>query len=328
VPIIKGVQKRQDVPRELRQLIGSQQGLVTVQQAAVLGISDQALRRLVAQGHWRRSAKGLYDAVPLLESFEKRAWSALLVGGPGAAIGGEAALRLYGFDLEPEVVEVWVHPECQPTPVNGVRVRRDFLGRTHGRRGRISRIRIEEALVDVGQFLATGRLVALLTEGLRLRLTTPAAVEGVVRSRARVRGRKRFEAILADLAGVESALEYAYRRDVERAHGLPTATRQVSVSRGTRSDGVYEPYGVLIELDGRAGHATAGAAFRDLRRDNAHAELNLITLRYGSADVRGRPCEVAAQVATVLGSRGWAGSVSGCPRCWGSLGQQAVSWAP
>jgi very-short-patch-repair endonuclease len=124
---------------------------------------------------------------------------------------------------------------------------------------------------------------------------------------------------------VEGPLEHAYLRDVERAHGLPAASRQVSVSRGTRSDAVYEEFGVVVELDGRVGHSGAEAVFRDLRRDNAHAELNMTTLRYGSADVRGRPCDVAAQVAAVLRRRGWTGTYAGCPRCRRPLGQQAAS---
>ncbi len=295
--------------------MGSQQGLVAVEQANLVGVTDKALQRLAAQGHMVRPAKGLYDAAPLLQTFEKRAWTALLLGGPDAAIGGLAALRLQGFEVDPDIVEVWVPPETQPVPLPGVRVRRDFLGRVKGRRGRISRIRVEEALVDVGQFLPSVALVGLLTEGFRGRLTTPSLVRATLSNRARVRGRKRFEAILGDLDGVESALEFAYRRDVERAHRLPTPRRQMSVSQGTRSDGFYEEFGVVIELDGRNGHEGTRSSFRDLSRDNAHAERNIITLRYGSKDVRGKPCEVAAQVATTLRSRGWTGDYSGCPHC-------------
>ncbi len=309
------MRKRQDLPAALRRLIGRQLGLVTVEQAALFGVGDDALRRLAGQGHARRLAKGLYDFVPLLGSFEKRAWAAVLLGGDRAVVGGEAALRLCGLGIEPDVIDVWVPPDTQPTPLPGIRVRRDFLGRTARRRGAIPRLGVAEALVDVCQYLQTGRMVGLLTEAFRQGLTSPESVLQVIRRRARVRGRARFKAVVADLAGVESTLEYAYRRDVERAHGLPPARRQLSVSRGTRSDGVYEEFGVVIELDGRAYHQPTASAFRDLRRDNAHAELNLITLRYGSADVRGRPCEVAAQVAAVLRSRGWSGDYPGCPRC-------------
>jgi very-short-patch-repair endonuclease len=296
-------------------LIAAQQGLLTVEQAALLGVGDDALRRLVDQGHWGRLVKGLYDAAPLLHGLEKTAWGAVLLGGDGAAVGGEAALRLYGLSIEPEQVDVWVRPDTQPVAIRGVRVHRDFLERTAHRQGWPPRIRVEDALIDVGQFLPTGRLVGLLSDAFRNRLTSSQAVGAVIRTRARVRGRRRIEALLADFTGIESTLEYVYRRDVERAHGLPPARRQASVSAGTRSDGLYEAFGVVIELDGRAFHQNANAVFRDLARDNGHAELNLITLRYGSADVRGRPCEVASQVAAVLRARGWVGTSLRCPRC-------------
>lgn len=309
------MEHRQDVPPALRRLIAVQRGMVTVEQSELLGVSDEALRRLVDQGHWSRPTKGLYDAAPLLGGLQKTAWAAVLLGGDCAAVGGEAALRLYGLSIEPQVVDVWVRPGTQPVAIRGVRVRRDFLERTAHRQGRPPRIRVEDALIDVGQFMPTGRLVGLLSDAFRSHLTSPGAVGAVIRTRARVRGRRRIEAVLADLQGIESTLEYVYRRDVERAHGLPPARRQRSVSAGTRSDGLYEAFGVVIELDGRAFHQDAEAVFRDLARDNAHAELNLITLRYGSADVRGRPCEVASQVAAVLRARGWAGTTAQCPRC-------------
>lgn len=309
------MEHRQDLPPALRRLIATQCGLVTVEQAGLFGVGDEALRRLVNQGHWNRPIRGLYDAAPLLESLEKTAWGAVLLGGDGAAVGGRAALRLYGLGIHLDVVDVWVRPDTQPFPIRGVRVRRDFIERTSRRRGQPARISVEDALIDVGQFLPTGRLVGLLSDAFRNRLSNPRAVGAAIRTRARVRGRRRIEAVLADLEGIESTLEYVYRRDVERAHGLPPARRQVSVSAGTRSDGLYEAYGVVIELDGATFHQTADSAFRDLERDNAHAELNLITLRYGSADVRGCPCQVASQIAAVLRARGWTGTPLRCHRC-------------
>ena len=53
-------------------------------------------------------------------------------------------------------------------------------------------------------------------------------------------------------------LEFRYHRDVERAHGLPESARQVPFTtpggRRGRRDRVYEPFGVVIELDGRLAH--------------------------------------------------------------------------
>ncbi len=130
-----------------------------------------------------------------------------------------------------------------------------------------------------------------------------------------MRHRALFEDLLNDLVGVESTLEYVYRRDVERTHGLPKGARQKSLSAGTRSDVLYDEQAVIVELDGRFGHVDANSAFRDLHRDNAHAQRKMVTLRYGSADVRGKPCDVARQVSATLRDRGWLGSPVPCPRC-------------
>jgi hypothetical protein len=170
-------------------------------------------------------------------------------------------------------------------------------------------------LVDVGQHLDVEGLVVVLADANRLRVTTLPRVKRCLDSRRRVRHRELFLEILSDLEGIESTLEYVYRRDVERAHGLPVARRQNSMSGGTRTDVVYEEYELLIELDGRLGHVDGTSAFRDLHRDNAHAVRRLFTLRYGSADVRGKACEIARQVGAALQIRGWPGAPHGCPSC-------------
>ena len=319
------VHSRRDVSQPLRGLIEAQSGILTAEQALKLGFGYPGLRRLVDQGHWVRLENGLFDTTPLLSGFEKRAWTAYLAAGDGSALGGEAALRLHGLERKVNEIEMWVPPARQPAPLPGVRMRRDGLGRLSGRTGLLSRIRADDALVDVGQRLHTEQLVGLLTDAFRQRLTTISALTATVESRGRVRNRRRFELILGDLAGIESPLEFAYRRDVERAHGLPTPSRQVSVTRGTRSDVYYEEFRLLIELDGKFGHNDGSSTFRDLTRDNVHAGLSLTTFRYGSTDVRGKPCEVAAQVAQALLERGWLGPYLGCPRCRGIL--SATSWS-
>lgn len=83
-----------------------------------------------------------------------------------------------------------------------------------------------------------------------------------------------------------------------------------------RADCVYRGRGVRVELDGGLGHP-GGRTDKDTWRDNAvgmeHLEL---TLRYRWAHVAGRPCDTAAQVATALRSRGWAGTPTPCgPNC-------------
>jgi very-short-patch-repair endonuclease len=124
-------------------------------------------------------------------------------------------------------------------------------------------------------------------------------------------------AALADVAaGAHSPLELRYLRDVERAHGLPSGSRQHAVVRsgGRYFDDVrYPEYGVTVELDGRVAHPDE-ACWRDMRRDNSSVLAGRRVLRYGWADVAGRPCAVAAQVVAVLRAAGWRGAPHGCHR--------------
>jgi very-short-patch-repair endonuclease len=151
------------------------------------------------------------------------------------------------------------------------------------------------------------------------RLTNAERLHDAISQRGALRWRKVMLDALEDVEeGVRSNLELRYVREVERPHGLPRAQRQVRVVRSGRVyylDDLYTAYEVGVELDGLVAHPP-GERWRDFRRDNAGAADGIITLRYGWADVTGRPCEVAAQVAAVLRRRGWAGSVGSCgPSC-------------
>lgn len=270
---------------------------------------------MVGDGHWHRTAQGLYDTAPGHDRLEKRIWAAALSVGEPYAIGGEAALFLHGLSRQVGQVQAWVPNDRRPRSGARAVVRRDKIGRIDRATGSPRLISIEDALIDVGQKLSTEGLVQVLTDALRLRLTTIPRLRGSLGRRRRVRARARFREILDDLDGIESTLEWVFRRDVERAHRLPTGRRQASITVGTRTDVLYEESGVLVELDGRAGHEDAASAFRDLRRDNVHAVRSFPTLRYGSADVRGRPCEVARQLWLALSRHGWTEPFHPCPRC-------------
>jgi hypothetical protein len=134
--------------------------------------------------------------------------------------------------------------------------------------------------------------------------------------------RRLVEGLLADVAeGAQSPLELRYRNDVERAHGLPTGTRQAARRSGrleatARSyrDVLYDDFGLVVELDGKAGHVDRGR-LRDLRRDNVTTLRGERTLRYGWFDVTEEPCLSAFQVAAGLRLGGWTGLPTRCWRC-------------
>jgi len=113
--------------------------------------------------------------------------------------------------------------------------------------------------------------IAWLTKACQRRRTTPARLAEALGKRTRHRWRNLLEDALSDVAaGFESVLEYRYVRGVERPHGLPEARRQQVVilgGRRRRTDNDYEPFGVVVEPDGRLGHEGEGV-FRDRTRDN------------------------------------------------------------
>ena len=306
---------RQPPTAGLWSLAAAQSDLLTTGQAADVGLQEDGLQRRVEESNWRRLGNGLYDTAPGHDTPLKATWTAALQVGEPSAIGGDAALVLHGFDRRFGVPEIWVPDDRRPRSTTRARVRRDKIGRLDRRVGSPSRISVEDAVLDVGQRLSAEPLVSLLSEAVRLRVTTLDRIRHAMQGRRRMRHRDLFKDLLDDLIGVESTLEYVYRRDVERVHALPRGVRQVSLSAGTRSDVLYDEQGVIVELDGRFGHLDPNSAFRDLRRDNKHAQRNLVTLRYGSADVRAKPCEVARQVSSTLRGRGWQGNPVRCPCC-------------
>ncbi len=178
------------------------------------------------------------------------------------------------------------------------------------------RTRIEETVLDLTQTAATfDEAIDWIIRGCGSRRTTPERLAAAMHERARMRWRVKLGTAVG---GIHSMLEYRHVYGVERPHGLPRGTRQARAVRRGRSqyrDQLYEEFGVCVELDGQLAHPAA-ARWRDIRRDNASAAAGLITLRYGWADVTHRPCEVAAEIGTVLSSRGWTGTPRRCgPAC-------------
>ena len=302
---------RQRVPPLLLTLATRQEGVVSRRQCLAANLSPRALDRLLGEGTWVRLGQGVYVVHRQPLGFAGRCWGAVLAGGDHAVIGFEAAARLHGLNVsEPWVIDVFVPHAHRVQPDAPWR----FLTSQRRGRGEPPRTGLEDTVLDLaGRLERDGDIIALLADVVSGRRTSPHRLLATLDERVRFPHRGLVRAVLGDVAdGVHSALERAYRRDVERAHGLPPGRRQVQLAG--RSDVLYDDYGVVVELDGRLGHTGAGA-FRDLDRDNRNMLRDLITLRYGHRDVVERPCAVADQVGGALAARGWTGAVSACSRC-------------
>lgn len=294
----------------LLHLADFQGGVVSRGQCVDEGLTRHSLSRLCREG-WRPLGPAAYFILRTQPGFRAWGWAAILHVGDRASLGFEAAAYALGWlAAPPALIDVWVPGGRQLSPYGPVRFHRDLLGRRPvGRPGNTDRA--DTALDLCARSDAEG-MVTWLARASRGG-TRSAALRRELARRTRQPRRALVAELLAEVeAGAESPLEVRFVREVLRAHGLPVGERQVHTVAG-RVDLLDRHHGVAIELDGRLGHAGEGA-FRDARRDNRHAAEGIIPLRYGWSDTVGRPCATAGQVARVLRTRGWGGTVRPCRR--------------
>lgn len=284
-------------------------------------MSKDLLRSLEQHGWWQRLHYGVYATFSGPVPRTAALWAAVLRGGPQTVLSYHSAAELDHLIDEPAA---WIHltvPHARRvSPIRGVQLHRsERVSAARHPALMPPRTRIEETVLDLaGAAPALDDACGWITRAVGRRLTTPGRLSTAAEQRERMRWRAELtEMLAADAAGAHSVLEYRYLRDVERPHGLPRGTRQALVRRGSRTeyrDVLYDGYGLIVELDGRLAHP-ADTRWRDIHRDNAAAADGLVTLRYGWADIRQRPCQAAAEVAAVLAHRGYREARPCAPGC-------------
>lgn len=290
-------------------LLDRQAGIVTRVQAMSYGLNDKAVDWRVRSARWRALHRGVYATFSGVPGRDAELWAAVLCAGAGAALSHHTAAELAGLaDGPSSAIHITVPHDRHPEPIRGALVHRsDRIAQATHPAQLPPRTRVEETVIDLTQISASrDDACAWLSRAVGRRLTTAMRLQSALDSRPKVRWRAELGGILADIAaGVHSLLEHRYIRDVERAHGLPTATRQVKTVLGSRSryvDNLYAKARLVVELDGQIAHA-AHTRWDDVHRDNAHATIGILTLRYNWSDVTLRPCSVAQEIARVLERR-------------------------
>ena len=306
----------------LEKLLKFQSGAVSRGQVLHYGESDNDIRRRVRRGEWQRVLPGVFVEHPGPLSWEERAWAGVLFWQP-AGLGSHAALhtavpRTWRHFSEDDPIEIVVPTDRHVEPHPGYRITRisDF---DH----RVRRVGKPPALVPDHAALAaaasTSReydAVAVLADAVQARVVSATSLRRTLTSYSRLRHGAFLRAALDDLAaGVCSSLEHRHLVDVERAHGLPAGTRQSEVRQAGRRqlrDVLYEPYGVVVELDGAMFHNHAAQRDVDLDRDLDDAATGRRTVRLGWGQVVDRPCRTALRLAAVLRAAGWDGRPRPC----------------
>lgn len=304
-----------------------QSGVVTRAQVMALGMTQGAINARLDSGRWVRLHPGVYATFTGAVPPRARLWSAVLACGDGAAIGGRAALWLWEVTDSPGPALVVCVPERRrviaPAGVRVVR-QRGLAARVHPV-ALPRRLRVEEALLDLTDEAGDdpagrGEVVDLVLRTASSRRTTHDRIRRALGGRARHRHRSLLLELLDEAAqGVHSSLERRYRRDVERAHGLPRGERntqervigRTGAPRTRYRDIRYRRWHVVIELDGGEAHPS-WLLHRDRARDNSAALAGDRVLSYGWRETVSQPCHVAVEVVQMLWRQGWRGTPRPC----------------
>jgi hypothetical protein len=283
-------------------------------------MSASSIRSKVTSRHWRHIYPRVYATFTGPFTPDASLWAVLLYAGKGAQLSHETAAELLRLsDQRCPLIHVTIPAERRVRPVTGIVIHRSSYLEAGWRfaRGVPPHTWTEETIIDLVDAAANfDDAVGWITAGFQRNLAGEARLKAVLAARKKLRWRDRLDEIIPmAAAGTHSPLEYRYDRDVERAHGLPPARRQVPFMKpdGTRGyrDRCYDQYGLVIELDGKRFHGE-DQSDRDRRRDNNAVVTTGATLRYGWEEVTSTPCETAAQLFAALRARGYQGTLKPC----------------
>jgi hypothetical protein len=299
-------------------------------------MSDSAISARIEFGRWRRLYPGVYATFTGAMTRDAQLWAAVLAAGRGAHLSHQTAAEINRLtDRRSPFIHVTIPADRRVMALKGVIIHiSSYL--SYGwrfARGVPPHTFAKETIVDlVHAATDINDVIATVTAGFARKRVSEGRLNDVAAARKKLRWRGELTEIIAAGAGsAHSVIEYRYDRDVEQAHGLSAAAKQVKFTkpdgrRGCR-DRYYEKYGLIVELDGKQYHP-AEHRDRDQDRDNDAAATVGSSLRYGWADVTGQRCESARQVHAALARRGYAGSLKPCsPACTavaGAAPRQAV----
>lgn len=315
-----------DTVAAVADLLDQQHGVVCRRQLLEIGVLPHDVERHLRRREWVRLLPGVFVDHTGDPTWLQRSWAGVLYLWPAALAHGSALRAAAGpgwrrhDDSGP--IELLVSKNRHLGGPDGYLVRRvsSFEDKVQWNLAP-PRMRLEEAAIEVAAAEKTEfGAIAVLADACQSRRTTARRLLTALEARRRLPRRAWLLDVLTDIAeGSCSVLEQGYLTRVERAHGLPRARRQAP-SRGDRGpvyrDVDYGELGLLVELDGRLFHNSAGQRDLDLDRDLAAAVNGRGSVRLGWGQVFGRECRTAAQVSALLRQRGWTGTPRACgPDC-------------
>ncbi len=270
-------------------------------QARNVGLSDQAVRRRVRQGQWRRCAPCVYfvDDRPFTDAARLRA--AVWGHGPRAVASGLAAAWWHGVTkYAPEVVEVTVPRNSHGRCHGGSRVRRrDLTGTDIVERRGLQVTAIELTVVEAA--VRRGGGPKLMDSALQRHVELASLWSAHLRNKGRYGSPAARRLLQTAEDGARSAAERLLVRLLEES-GITGWLANYPVA-GYRVDVGFPACKVALETDGLAFHTDSDAFHSDRVRQNAIILAGWQVLRFTWLDLTEYPQRVIAEIQYAISAR-------------------------
>jgi hypothetical protein len=294
--------RSENAKKRVSRVSARQFGRISRRQLDRLEVSNGLVGRWVAESYLHRVLPGVYGVGHLAASFEADLAAALLYAGPGAALSHATATWWLKLS-ERRPITIDVTTPRRVASLDGIRV--------HDRRARarswvrdLPATTVAETLLDVGAEAGIDELRYLVAQAEYRRLLNLDEIAGALGSgrRGSRKLRKALSRHLPALARARSVLEIDFILFCER-HRLPLPEVNVVVE-GVRVDALWRSARVVVELDGRDGHAAPAQLERDRRRDLLLRGAGYTVLRYTWSQIQFDAAAVASDLRQALRQRG------------------------
>lgn len=285
----------------LDDLLRRHDGVITLQQAASVGISAQAVRRRVTSGRWRRCSQGVYFADDRPFSDAARIRAAVWGYGLDAAGSGLTAAWWLGLTrFAPGTVEVTVPRNSHGRRRSGVCVRRRDLASTDVTEHR--QLRVTTLPLTVVEAAARrGGGPQLMDNALQRHTNVDALWSAHLRHRGRYGSPRARQLLQAAEEGTRSTAERLMAR-LLRSAGI-TGWKANQRLLGYEVDFLFRDAWLVIEVDGYAFHSDADAFERDRVKQNALSLAGYQVLRFTWIDLDSYPERVLDEVRRAISAR-------------------------
>jgi very-short-patch-repair endonuclease len=285
----------------LDDLLRRHDGVITLAQANLAGLTEQAVRRRVRAGHWRRCSAGVYFVADREFTDMARVRAAVWGYGHSACASGLAAawwLELTPFS--PDVVEVTVPRISHGRRHNGSRVRRRNLSHLDIIESRGLRV-TALPLTAIEAAVRRGGGPKLMDQALQRHAQLRQLWSAHLRNTGRYGSPAARLLLQAADDGTKSQAERLFTRLLNVSGISGWKANQIVI--GYETDVVFDGAKVVVEVDGFAFHTDPESFERDRRKQNALVLAGYQVLRFTWLDLTEYPERVVALVQRAISAR-------------------------